>query len=50
MTVSVALALYNGEKFIEKQLDTLRLQTVKPNQVVLCDDGSSDNTVNIVNE
>ena len=50
MTVSVALALYNGEKFIEKQLDTLRLQTVKPKQVVLCDDGSSDNTVNIVNE
>lgn len=50
VTVSVALALYNGEKFIEKQLNTLRLQTVKPNQVVLCDDGSSDNTVHTVKE
>lgn len=50
MTVSIAIALYNGAKFIEKQLDTLRLQTVEPNQVVLCDDGSTDNTVDIVND
>lgn len=50
LTVAVAIALYNGEKFIEKQLDTLRLQTIKPDQVVLCDDGSKDNTVDIVNE
>ena len=50
MTVSIAIALYNGAKFIEKQLDTLRLQTVQPNQVVLCDDGSTDNTVDIVND
>ena len=50
MTVAVAIALYNGENFIEKQLDTIRLQTIKPDQVVLCDDGSSDNTINLVNE
>ena len=50
MTVAVAIALYNGEKFIEKQLDTLRLQTIKPNQVVLCDDCSTDNTFNVVEE
>ena len=50
MTVAIAIALYNGEKFIEKQLDTLRLQTVKPDQVVLCDDCSTDNTFNLVEE
>ena len=50
MTVAIAVALYNGARFIEKQLDTLRLQTVEPNQVVLCDDGSTDNTVDIVND
>lgn len=50
MTVSVAIALYNGSKFIEKQLDTIRTQTVPADQVVLCDDGSNDNTVQIVND
>lgn len=48
LTVSVAVALYNGEKYIEKQLDTVRLQTVKPDQVILCDDCSKDNTVEVV--
>ena len=45
MTVGVAVALYNGERFIEKQLDTIRLQSRKADRVVLCDDGSKDNTV-----
>lgn len=48
MTTAVAIALYNGEKFIEMQLDSLRSQTQIPDQVVLCDDGSSDKTVQIV--
>ena len=50
MTTAVAIALYNGEKFIEKQLDTIRLQTVKVDQVVLCDDCSSDNTFSVVED
>ena len=50
MTTAVAIALYNGEKFIEKQLDTIRLQTVKVDRVVLCDDGSSDNTFGLVED
>ena len=48
MTVSVAIALYNGSRFIEEQLDSLRTQTVMPNEVIMCDDGSTDNTVEIV--
>ena len=48
MTVGIALALYNGARFLEAQLDTLRLQTCPPDQVVFCDDGSKDDTVAVV--
>ena len=48
MTVAVAVALYNGEKFILDQMETLRNQTRTPERVVFCDDGSRDQTVNIV--
>lgn len=50
MTTAVAIALYNGARFIEEQLDTIRLQTKSPDFVVLCDDGSTDNTVALVKE
>lgn len=50
MTTAVAIALYNGARFIEKQLDTIRNQTQKPDHVVLCDDGSKDGTVEIVRD
>ena len=48
MTTGVAVALYNGSKFIKQQLDTIRLQTLKPDRVVMCDDGSKDGTLEIV--
>ncbi len=50
MTTAVAIALYNGERFLHKQLESIRNQTTVPNQVVLCDDGSTDNTVAVVRE
>lgn len=48
MTTAVAVALYNGAQFLQEQLDSLKNQSVQPDQVILCDDGSSDNTVEIV--
>lgn len=45
MTAGVAIALYNGARFLEAQLDCLRCQSCPPDQVVMCDDGSSDDTV-----
>lgn len=48
MTVAVAIAIYNGERFIEEQLDSLLNQSRKPDQVVLCDDCSFDESVEIV--
>lgn len=48
MTVGVAVALYNGSKFIRIQLDSIRNQTLAPDRVIMCDDGSVDGTVDIV--
>ena len=50
MTVGVAVALYNGARFIIQQLDSIRCQTVMPDKVVMCDDGSNDETIEIVTE
>lgn len=50
LTTAVAMALYNGARFIEKQLDSIRLQTKAPDHVVMCDDGSRDATVQIVRD
>lgn len=46
--ISVCMAAYNGEKFIEKQLRTIFEQTRQPDEVIICDDGSEDNTVLII--
>lgn len=48
--ISVAIATYNGEKFIEGQLASIFAQTLLPDEVVICDDGSSDSTVEHLNK
>jgi glycosyltransferase involved in cell wall biosynthesis len=45
MKVSIALASYNGSRFIDEQLDSFVRQTRRPDELVVCDDGSSDDTV-----
>jgi len=47
--VLIFLSLYNGEKYIKEQLDSLLSQTV-PVMILARDDGSTDNTVKIVDE
>lgn len=47
MIISVAIATYNGEKFIEKQLLSILNQTEKVDEVIICDDCSTDKTVQI---
>ncbi len=42
------MATYNGEKYIIEQLDSIRLQTQPPDEVIMCDDKSTDNTVQVV--
>lgn len=47
-TISVVLTTYNGERYLKEQLDSIRDQTRKPNEVIILDDGSSDGTVDLV--
>lgn len=48
--ISVAIATYNGEKYLREQLRSIEVQTVKPDEVIICDDCSTDNTISILEE
>ena len=48
MTLSVAMATYNGAAFLQHQLDTIAAQTRLPDELVVCDDGSTDQTLEIL--
>lgn len=48
--VNIALATYNGEKHIRKQLDSLLAQTYENIDIYIRDDGSTDATVEVVKE
>ncbi len=50
MKTSVALCTYNGEKYIKEQIDSILNQTYKVDEIVVCDDGSTDNTISILEE
>lgn len=45
MKISVALCTYNGEKYIGEQIQSILEQSKKPDEIILCDDGSIDKTV-----
>jgi glycosyltransferase involved in cell wall biosynthesis len=42
------MATYNGEKFLEQQLQSLSKQTRLPVELIICDDTSSDAPVDII--
>lgn len=50
MKYSVALCTYNGELFIEEQLQSILDQTILPCEIIICDDVSSDHTIEIINQ
>lgn len=50
LKVSVAMCTFNGEKYIEKQLSSIIHQSRLVDEIIICDDGSSDNTVSICTE
>lgn len=45
MRCSVVLCTYNGSRFLGIQLDSYARQTLPPDELVVCDDASSDDTV-----
>src|ERR1700728_4505611 len=48
--ISVALCTYNGERFLRHQLESIQQQTRLPDELVVCDDRSTDQTLAIVRE
>ena len=46
--ISVVMAVYNGEKFILKQLESLYKQTKQIDELIVIDDCSTDNSVSII--
>ena len=48
MNTTVVLSTYNGEKYIATLLESLMHQTVAADEVLICDDCSSDQTVKII--
>ena len=48
MRISIALATYNGAKYLTEQLDSLMAQSLLPWECVVCDDGSTDGTLDIL--
>lgn len=46
--VSVIIVNWNGERFLERCLDALMNQTIKPHEIILVDNASSDESLEIV--
>jgi len=46
--ISIAMATYNGGFYLQKQLDSIRTQTLSDIEIIICDDCSSDDTWNIL--
>lgn len=46
--IDILLATYNGEKYLNQQIDSIITQTYKDWQLLIRDDLSTDNTVNII--
>lgn len=46
--VTIAMTTYNGERFLADQLESLLQQTLVPDKIIVCDDRSTDGTVDIL--
>jgi glycosyltransferase involved in cell wall biosynthesis len=46
--VSVCLASYNGEKFIREQIESILSDLGPSDELIICDDGSTDRTCSII--
>jgi len=48
MKISVCMATYNGEKFIQHQINSILSQLHEEDEIIIADDGSIDNTIPII--
>ncbi len=50
MKTSVVMATYNGAEYLYEQLDSIKDQTLEAGEVIICDDGSKDETVEMIRD
>jgi len=50
LKISIAMTTYNGGRYIQSQLISIANQTIRPDEVIIFDDCSTDNTVKIVQD
>ena len=48
--IDILLATYNGERFLKEQIDSIFSQSLQNFHLIIRDDGSTDNTLNIIHE
>ena len=48
--LSIALCTYNGAPYLEGQLESIAAQTLQPDELVVCDDGSTDSTLELLSD
>lgn len=48
--ISVCMATYNGEKYIKEQIDSILCQIGEEDELIISDDGSTDNTISLVEQ
>ena len=48
--VSIAMATYNGARYVRDQIESLLAQDYPIHEIVVCDDGSQDGTLDILRE
>jgi glycosyltransferase involved in cell wall biosynthesis len=47
-SISVAMATFNGARYLQEQLESILGQTIVPREIVISDDGSEDCTIPII--
>jgi glycosyltransferase involved in cell wall biosynthesis len=47
-SISIAMTTYNGARYLRDQLNSLASQSLKPVELVVCDDQSGDDTISIL--
>lgn len=50
LQISVAICIFNGGRFLDAQLASIICQDRPPDELVICDDGSSDGSLEIAKE
>ncbi len=49
ITVSIIIPVYNGTKYIAETIDSILVQTLQEIEIIVVNDGSTDNTLDVLN-